>query len=53
MFLKHTLTLSSSHKNLTLIAAARVVLWCVAELLIVVNQLWLHLPFNESLVHGV
>jgi two-component system sensor histidine kinase RegB len=53
MFLKHTFTLSSSHKNLTLIAAARVVLCCVAELLIVVNQLWLHLPFNEPLVHGV
>ncbi|MFT5717098.1 MAG: two-component system sensor histidine kinase RegB [Oleiphilaceae bacterium] len=53
MFLKHTLMLSSSHKNLTLIAAARVVLWCVAELLIVVNQLWLHLPFNELLVHCV
>ncbi|MFT7373269.1 MAG: two-component system sensor histidine kinase RegB [Oleiphilaceae bacterium] len=53
MYLKHTLTLSSSHKNLTLIAAERVVLWCVAELLIVVNQLWLHLPFNEPLVHGV
>jgi len=53
MLLTHTLTLSSAHKNLTLIAAARVVLWCVAELLIVVNKLWLHLPFNESLVHGV
>jgi two-component system sensor histidine kinase RegB len=53
MFLKHSLMLSSSHKNLTLIAAARVVLWCVAELLIVVNLLWLHLPFNESLVHCV
>jgi two-component system sensor histidine kinase RegB len=53
MFLQQTLTLSSSHKNLTLIAAARVVLWCVAELLIVINQLWLHLPFNELLVHCV
>lgn len=53
MLFKHTLMLSSSHKNLALIAAARGVLWCVAELLIVVNQLWLHLPFNESLVHAV
>jgi len=53
MFLKHTLTRSSSHKNLTLIAAARVVLWAVAELLIGVNQLWLHLPFNEPLVHCI
>lgn len=53
MLLKNTFTLSSSHKNLTLIAAARLVLCCVAELLIVVNHLWLHLPFNESLVHWV
>jgi len=53
MFLKHTLTSSSSHKNLTLIAAARAVLWAMAELLIVINKLWLHLPFNELLVHCV
>jgi two-component system sensor histidine kinase RegB len=53
MLLKHTLTLSSSHKNLILIAAARIVLCVVAELLIVINKLWLHLPFNEFLVHCV
>jgi len=53
MFLKHTLTLSSSHKNLILIAASRIVLWGVAELLIAINKLWLHLPFNETLVHCV
>ena len=53
MLLKQTLTLSSSHKNLILIAAARIVLCIVAELLIVINKLWLHLPFNEFLVHCV
>ena len=53
MLLKQTLALSSSHKNLILIAAARIVLCVVAELLIVINKLWLHLPFNEFLVHCV
>ena len=43
--------LSSSHKNLMLIAGARIVLWVIAVLLIIINQLWLHLPFSELQVH--
>jgi len=53
MFFQHVFVPSSSHQNLMLIAAARIVLWGVAELLIMVNRLWLHLPFNEILAHGI
>jgi len=53
MFFQHAFVSSSSHQNLMLMASARIVLWVLAELLILVNRLWLHLPFNEMLAHGI
>jgi len=53
MFFQHAFVSSSAHQNLMLMASARIVLWVLAELLILVNRLWLHLPFNEMLAHGI
>lgn len=53
MLFRHSTLLPSLHQNLMLIAFARFVLWGLAEVLILVNLLWLHLPFNAPVAQGI